>query len=184
MKRRIRYLWILVVPLTGLVAIILFPDAASTGTAYGIEFCPQTFTHRSFRYFQILGLRVTPLRTREFQCAFDEYVREEGYVSSDGEEPLEWRLVKGFAPGVRGWHGEQKRICWMLGCWDKQDAKLVDWLKTNPDISAILVPELVGAIQRGEYRYALCLKYAFFADSVEECKWRMKNAKLDAADTR
>jgi hypothetical protein len=177
MKNRIRYLCLLALP-AGLILLgFLFPEATQTGTVSGVEFCPQTFTHRSFKHFQAFGIQVTPRKNTEFKTAFDSFVNKQGHVSSTSTTPIQWRFIKGSAPGLRGWHGPQKSACKTIGCFSQDDDDLVRWLEANSAIAALLVPELVRAIQQEQYDYLFLLKAAFFTDSVEECAQAISQAK-------
>jgi hypothetical protein len=131
-----------------------------SGTVHGIEFSPDRFAHRSFRYYVWCGVPITPSRTHEFRTPVDEYVHAHGFVPDSDARSPRWDLVKGFAPHVRGWHGNAKSMCKALGCWSGSD-RLVRWSTDHPDLAEIVWPKIVEWARRGEYRtistfFSLC----------------------------
>ena len=125
-----------------------------SGRVSGVEFSPDTISHRSFTYFQWCGIQCTPRQQNEWQSDVDAYLHEFGYVTPT--ERKRWHFVKGFAPGVRGWHGHAKYMCQSVGCWSGDD-QWVQWSHDNPELAAIVWPQVVSWARQEKYYEIMCL---------------------------
>ncbi len=153
-----------------------------SGWAHGVEFSPDLFCHRSFRYYQWCGIQVTPKQTREWRSAVDEYVHENGFVSdADVDEPR-WHFVHGFAPGWRGWVGIAKPFCLGVGCWKGSD-QWVKWSEDHPDLAKIVWPQVVTWArheQYGEVRTLFHIMDQEDATSPEDIREKIRLAEIVA----
>ncbi len=131
------------------VAAMLSLLMGPTGLASAVEFSPDRFCHRSFRYYVRGGLQVWPATTTEWYSPVDRYVHDSGFVSAAFGEPR-WHLSKGFAPGVRGWHGQARRMYREIGCWAGSD-RWVIWSKEHPELAKILWPQVTTWAQNERY---------------------------------
>lgn len=121
-----------------------------SGTVSGVEFSPDRFSHRSFRYYQFCGLQITPKQTREWRSHVDDYLHKHGFVSNGNSQNPRWHFVKGFAPGVRGWSGMAKYMCQSVGCWNGDD-KWIKWSNERPDLAEVIWPQVVTWARNGQY---------------------------------
>src|SRR5262245_12236148 len=87
-----------------------------SGTATGVEFSPDRFCHRSFRYTTWCGLQLWPQETHEWRSKVDDYVHAAGFATPSVRTTPRWHFIKGFAPGVHGWSGPAKFMCQAIGC--------------------------------------------------------------------
>jgi hypothetical protein len=124
------------------LAVIVGPKFELSGVVSGVEFSPDLMKHRSFRYFEVLGIQVSPTQHRVWRSSIDEYLVSNGYAVEVSTESPRWRFVKGFRPRVRGWHGHAKYSCQALGCWNDDD-QWIKWSIANPELAAVLWPQVV-----------------------------------------
>ena len=120
------------------------------GWTTGVEYSPDLFVHRSFRYYTVLGIRLTPKRTETWMSPVDEYLHRNGFVDATASSQPRWRLVKAYAPGVRGWSGDAKWMCMGLGCWAGSD-RWVKWSEQHPELAKRLWPHVVDRVRRERY---------------------------------
>lgn len=153
-----------------------------SGTVYGIEFSPDRFSHRSFRYYQWCGIQITPRQTHEWRSEVDDYIHEYGFASSVDVPQPRWHFVKGFAPGVRGWHGNAKYMCQSVGCWGGND-EWVKWSTDHPDLASIIWPQVVEWARNEQY-YEIMTLFRFTelenAASPEDVQGKIEFAKVHA----
>jgi hypothetical protein len=125
------------------VAIIVLGGLLGpSGSVSGVEFSPDIFQHRSFRYYQWCGLQLTPTQYDVWQSNVDQYLHEQGFVGSSHDINPRWYFVKGFAPHVRGWFGDAKWMCQGIGCYSGSD-RWIRWSQENPDLAEIVWPRVV-----------------------------------------
>lgn len=156
----------------GAFVLLLVPlgiawSLASPGTVEVCEFSARTLEHRLTRSYQAFGFDLVELGTVTWNTHLADYLAAQGYLGGVEEDWTDWRFVKGFAPGVRGWHGQAKRMCWSLGCWDREDAKWVTWSKAHPVLSRVLWPKVIGQIRSRNY------------DSARHTLWIAESAPED-----
>lgn len=136
-----------------------------SGRVYGIEFSPDSFSHRTFVYHEWCGIRCTLGSQDEWRSDVDTYLHNAGYVTPTEQE--RWHLVKGFAPHIRGWGGSAKFMCQSLGCWDG-DNKWVQWSHDNPELADIVWPNVVNWARQEKY---------------DEVMWLFRYTELEDAQT-
>lgn len=172
----------------GVVALIAAISAVGwlmgpTGTVYGVQFSPDRCSHRSFRYYQWCGVQVTPKQTREWRSDLDTYIQESGFAVGGNAENPRWHFVKGFAPGVRGWHGDAKYMCQSVGCWSGNDRWLIAWSKNHPDLAKVIWPQVI-MWARDERYYEIMLLFRLTnledATSPEDIREKVKAAEMGA----
>ncbi|HJT30827.1 MAG TPA: hypothetical protein VJ783_02090 [Pirellulales bacterium] len=139
--------------MTAAVATILAAVGWFTGGwASGVEWSPDRFAHRSFRFYVMFGGSdpdLTPsaaIQRREWESDLETWLKQNGYVIETPAEPR-WFLSKGFAPGIRGWSGPAKRVCQELGCWGGRSHNWIEWSEAHPDIAAELWPDFVKLVR-------------------------------------
>jgi len=146
---RLRFVWwgIGVVVLVG-VGFLVVPIS---GPVRGLEWSPDLWRHRSFRYYQLAGIRVSPVRTSEWESVLEEYLHSEGYIPAPEGQAARWVFVHGFAPSKRGWHGPAKYTCMVFGCWGDPNEYWIRWSETHPDLARVLWPEIARLVRSGQY---------------------------------
>lgn len=125
--------------------------AISSGTVSGIQFSPDTFEHRSFRYYVVGGIQITTTKTEVCRTDFERYLADKGFLNTEDAFEPRWLLVKGSAPGVRGWHGEAKWLCFALGCFNGESQAWVSWSRDNPEQAAQLWPQVIALAREEEF---------------------------------
>lgn len=121
------------------------------GWASGVEWSPDRFAHRSFRYYVIFGgvpdlTRSAGGQRREWESELEIWLKQNGYLVKAPDD-ARWFLSKGFAPGVRGWHGPAKLVCMELGCWGGHGHQWIDWSNERPEVAAQLWPDFVRLVR-------------------------------------
>lgn len=136
-----------------------------TGSVRGIEFSPDIFAHRSFRYYQWCGIQITPTRLETWQSQVDNYVHAQGHVDSQFASNPRWHFVKGLAPHLRGWIGPAKPMCQAVGCYSGDD-RWIKWSEANPEFARIVWPRVVTWAQNERYYAVSCLFRATDLDTA------------------
>lgn|GEM_PF-3223336 len=128
----------------------------------GVEFSPDRFAHRKFRYLQlpVLEVQITPRFTDEFHTPLEKYLHAHGYVPPTDRE--RWHFICGSAPGVRGWRGPARWLCHGLRCWGNESDKWITWSQDHPECARLLWPRVVALARREEYYSAHVLLKRFF----------------------
>ncbi len=155
----------------------LVPDGP-VGQVTGVEFSPDLFKHRSFRYWVITipGIQVTPIETHEWFSKFDQYLNDHGYISPPPTNVARWDFVSGFHPGMRGWRGEARATCQALRCWGTSDGHWIDWSEAHPEMANVLWPMVIVWMRQHEYQIAgMLLRWVEYEkpQSVEEIQAEM-----------
>jgi len=148
-RRRLRIVLIAGASLFLLVALGWF--FGPSGTVHGVEFSPDRFCHRSFRYHLWCGIQITPKETHQWRSDLEEYLHEQGFVSSADAPNPRWLLVKGFKPFVRGWFGEAKFLCQAVDCYGGGSNRWVTWSKDHPELAKVLWPQVVRWARNDQY---------------------------------
>ena len=106
--------------------------------------------YRSFGYFVVFGsIRCTPIQREEWESELEKWLKKESYVTEQSGD-IRWYLVKGFAPGIRGWHGNAKYLCKPMGCWGGRSEGWIRWSERNPDIAKDLWPTIIRLARGGQ----------------------------------
>lgn len=152
MKRPFRKLVLILLCVIAVVTLGWF--FGPSGRVSGIEFSPDSFSHRSFTYFQWCGIQCTPQQHNEWQSDVEGFLHESGFVTPT--EQQRWHFVNGFAPGIRGWYGNAKYMCQAVGCWGRDD-QWVQWSRNNPELSTVVWPQVVIWARQEKYFEIMCL---------------------------
>lgn len=155
-----------------------------SGIVTGIEFSPDRFMHRSFRYYQWCGIQVTPRQSHEWRSKVDDYIHEHSFASDVDMPNARWHFVKGFAPGIRGWHGNAKHMCQSVGCWDGND-EWVQWSVDHPALAKIIWPQVVAWARNEQYNEIMMLFRFTNLDSStspEDVQLKIEKAKVYARE--
>ena len=142
------WLWCIVATLglavTVLIATLLF------GQHGGEEFCPETFTRRSFLYFQIplVGIQVTPIFRDDTTNALENYLVAGKFVTRTPTDKPRWDLVTSLSAGSRIVRGDAEILCSYLDMAD-ENRRLIwqRWSDSNPEPAKVLWP-LVAQLAR------------------------------------
>ncbi len=108
---------ILGVGLAVLVATFLF------GQHGGEEFCPDTFSRRTFFYFQIplVGIQVTPIFRDDATNSLENYLIANRLVETASATTPRWDLVRAVAAGSETVRGDAEIMCHYLDATDAQN---------------------------------------------------------------
>jgi hypothetical protein len=127
-----------------LIATFLF------GQHGGEEFCPDTFTRRSFYYFQIplLGLQVTPILRDDTTNSLENYLLAHKLVPPNSTDNPRWDLVMARSAGSRLVRGDAEILCSYLDATnDNQNLYWQRWSNTHSEAAKVLWP-LVAQLAR------------------------------------
>lgn len=121
-----------------------------SGIVQGVEFSPDLFAHRSFRYYCWCGVQISFKDHSLWRSNIDKYLHRNEFITENAGHQPRWLFVKGFAPGIRGWHGRAKYYCQGVGCWDGND-RWVQWSEKNPNLAKALWPKVIVWARQGKY---------------------------------
>lgn len=120
-----------------LVATLLF------GLNAGEEFSPDTFSRRTFYYYEIplIGIQVTPIVRKDQTSPLASYLRRKGLLKSNRTSQNRWDLVQASRSGKEGFRGDAEILCSYLDAVDADGAcHWQTWSDENPKLAAILWP--------------------------------------------
>ena len=127
-----------------LIATLLFGQHA------GEEFCPHTFTRRTFFYFQIplLGIQVSPIFRDDTTNALENYLIAGKFITRNTTDKPRWDLVTAVSAGSKVVTGDAQILCSYLDTSDdKGGLAWQHWSDTNPGAAKALWP-LVAQLAR------------------------------------
>jgi hypothetical protein len=131
-----------------LVATLLF------GLNTGEEFSPNTFSRRTFYYYEIplLGIQVTPIVRDDQTNRFERYLRQKGLVKAGNQGETRWDLVQAARSGKTTFHGDADILCSYLDAVDAEgDRYWQTWSEQNPKLAGILWPLVARMAERQLY---------------------------------
>lgn len=142
------WLWSIVTTLGLAVAVLI--ATLLFGQQGGEEFCPDTFTRRSFFYFQIplVGIQVTPIFRDDTTNSLENYLVAGKFVKRTPTDNLRWDLVMTLSAGAKAVRGDAEILCSYLDMADA-NSRLVwqHWSDTNTEAAKVLWP-LVAQLAR------------------------------------
>jgi hypothetical protein len=142
------WLWCLVATLGVAVAVLI--ATLLFGQHGGEEFCPDTFTRRSFFYFQIplLGIQVTPIFRDDTTNSLENYLVAGKFVTRMPTDKPRWDLVTSLSAGSRVVRGDAEILCIYLDMADEKRRLIWQaWSDSNPESATVLWP-LVAQLAR------------------------------------
>lgn len=133
-----------------LLATLLF------GLIGGEEFCPDSFSRRSFHYYEVplLGLQISPLNRDDQSSDLERYLVQRGYVTPVTGGPATWHLVYGTRSGVVNSRGDAAILCTYLDARD-EDHNLVwkAWTEQHAAAAKVLWPLVAQVARRQLYLF-------------------------------
>ena len=123
------------------------------GAVGGEEFCPDTFSRRSFLYYELplVGLQITPIRRRDETQDLEKHLTKHNYVPS-GKAAPQWHLVNSMRSGVSRVRGDAAILCEYLDAnADKRDSYWKAWTEQHPELAKILWPAVAQTASRKLY---------------------------------
>lgn len=133
------------------LAFVVLEHFELAGRVHGVEFSPDLVKHRSFSYWVLFDVQVTPTRQHEWFQTVDEFLHSNGYVAPSSQTPPRWYFVKGFRPSWRGWIGPAKSYCQAVGCWGSGSDWQTEFTKKHPELAARLWPRVLDLARREEF---------------------------------
>jgi hypothetical protein len=131
-----------------LIATLLF------GQQGGEEFSPDTFSRRSFFYFQIplVGIQVTPIFRDDTTNSLENYLVAGKFVKRTPTDNPRWDLVTALSAGSKVVRGDAEILCSYLGMAD-ENSRLVwqHWSDTNPEAAKVLWPPVAQLARQQLY---------------------------------
>ncbi len=175
------WLWGIVATM-GLAAAVLIATLLF-GQHGGEEFCPSTFTRRTFFYFQIplIGIQVTPIFRDDTTNSLENYLVAGKFVKRTATDNPRWDLVTALSAGSKVVHGDAEILCSYLDTAD-ENRRMVwqHWSDTHTEAAKVLWP-LVAQLARQQL-YLLVPDLFELASSESDPKTLAK--KLDQSLAR
>jgi len=108
---------ILAIPGIGLVILL---STILFGQHGGEEFCPDTFSRRTFFYFQIplVGIQVTPIFRDDTTNSLENYLVANNFIKTAATQPPRWDLVRAIGSGSGQVRGDADVLCNYLDTTD------------------------------------------------------------------
>ncbi len=140
----------------GLVAIIVVLTVGTLlfGLHTGEEFAPDTFSRRTFYYYEIplLGLQVSPIVRDSRTDSFARYLCNSGFITSAEPGSQRWDLVYAARSGRVSFRGDAEILCSYLDAVNEEDASYWKaWSEENPEAAKVLWPLVARLARRQLY---------------------------------
>ncbi len=145
--------------LFGCLGLFAFVVVLTIGTLLfglhaGEEFAPDTFTRRTFYYYEIplLGIQVTPIARKDRTNSFERYLRASGLVAPVKSGSLRWDLVRASRSGKVRFRGDAEILCSYLDAVNEDEvAYWKIWSEENTDAAKVLWPMVARVARRQLY---------------------------------
>ncbi len=143
---------LLAIAAAGLVALFTI---LTFGSVSGVEFAPDTFQRRTYRYYEIplIHLKVSPLKRYVNQTQFEQFLVNGNYITTKST-PQRWDLVSASRTGGTWRVGDAKILCQYLDAWDLE-ANTVSywesWTKDHSSLGKVLWPEVAQLARQELY---------------------------------
>ncbi len=145
-RRWLRWLAFSVAGSLGL-AIVVAVATLIFGHISGEEFCPDTFTRRSFAYFEIplLGFQVSPISRKDITNGLESHLATNKFVAvtKQLDPPPPWHLVTSLRSGIVTFYGDAAILCMYLDAQDDQGFYWQQWTEKHPELAKALWPLVV-----------------------------------------
>jgi hypothetical protein len=148
---RVYWLWGIVAALGLAVAVLI--ATLLFGQHGGEEFCPDTFTRRSFFYFQIplVGIQVTPIFRDDTTNSLENLVAGKLLTRSAAGNPR-WDLVTALSAGARVVRGDAQILCSYLDMTNENSGLVWQrWTDTHPEAAKVLWPRVAQLARQQLY---------------------------------
>ena len=149
---RVYWLWGIVATLGLAVAVLI--ATLLFGQHGGEEFCPDTFTRRSFFYFQIplVGIQVTPIFRDDTTNSLENYLVAGKFLTRSAAGDRRWDLVTALSAGSRVVRGDAQILCSYLDMAD-ENSRLIwqRWTDTHPESAKVLWPRVAQLARQQLY---------------------------------
>ncbi len=136
------------VVLAVLTATVLF------GQHRGEEFCPNTFSRRTFFYFQIplVGIQVTPIFRDDTTNSLENYLVANNLIKTASTAPLRWDLVRAFGVGSGAVRGDAEILSNYLDATDADgDLFWQKWSDKQGESAKLLWPPVAELARQQLY---------------------------------
>jgi len=146
--------WLWAVVATAGLSLAVFLATVLFGQHAGQEFCPDTFTRRSFFYFQIplLGIQVTPVFRDDATNALENYLVAGQLVTRKAVSDPRWDLVTALSAGGRVIQGDAQILCSYLDMEDENNRLIWQrWSDEHPEAAKVLWPHVAQLARRQLY---------------------------------
>lgn len=123
----------------------------------GEEFCPDTFTRRSFYYFQIplLGFQVTPILRDDTTNSLENYLRAHKFITPTPPGNPRWDLVTARSASTGLVRGDAEILCSYLDTTNELDnLHWQRWTDLHPEAARILWPLVAQLARQQLYLFA------------------------------
>jgi hypothetical protein len=166
------------VSLAVVYATILF------GHVEGSEFSPESFSRRSFSFYEIplLGIQVTPVKRTAAAAPVEAYLLGQKWVAA--LPPAAWDLVAGWRGGRRVDPRGASALCNYLDTLDARGNLVwLDWSQTNASMAAVLWPVVARLARERLYEIipdVMRSAAAAAEDGASLAEWQTRLSRLVA----
>lgn len=136
------------------LGIVVFFATCLFGFISGEEFSPDTFSRRSFYYYQIplIQLQVWPIDRKDTTSDLENYLRTKKYVPVKKTGELHWDLVYTARAQMVIAQGDAAILCSYLDIKNQDgDFYWKKWTEDHPKAAAILWPEIARVASQQLY---------------------------------
>ncbi len=156
-SKRARWLYGILFSILGTLglALVVFFATCLFGFISGEEFSPDTFSRRTFYYYQIplIQLQVYPIDRKDATNALERYLRAKKYVPVKKTGKPRWDPVFTSRAQVVIAQGDAAILCAYLDTEDKGSGDLYwqKWTKDHPKVARILWPAVADVASQRLY---------------------------------
>ncbi|WP_372366360.1 hypothetical protein [Candidatus Uabimicrobium sp. HlEnr_7] len=144
------------------------------GEVSGVEFSPDLFMHRTFRYFALFGIQIGTKDFKVWRNDFEVFLLKNNYIPPIKQDKARWYMVKDYC-SWRGFHkGIARGICQELECHGSlNNDRWIKWSKENPERAKIFWPAFISASRHNIGESFYFLRFVNIGNSLEEFKYEV-----------
>lgn len=149
----------IIVGVVGVIAVFVAVGMATLwfGIIAGEEFCPETFTRRSFFYYEIplIGFQISPITRNDTTSAVSVHLTSNNFVPVPKGAKHRWDLVFDTRAAIKASQGDAAILCAYLDATDHEGKHYWEqWTDENKAIAKILWPAVASVARNRLYLFA------------------------------
>jgi hypothetical protein len=145
-----------ILAVVGMIAMVAAIGMATLwfGLITGEEFCPFTFTRRTFFYYEVplIGAQVSPITRDVNTNALATFLKSNNYIVIPANATHRWDLVFDMRSSVETSRGDAAILCAYLDAVESDGTPYWEkWTEKHPAVAKILWPEVASIAQAQLY---------------------------------